>query len=349
MSSNSFLLLYCKKVSGDATAEELLWLEEMQKNDLELKNQYNLLEQYWAHHDHVSNIQVEEALQKVLIQVQLSKSEINYNSKPVAAPPGKKIFLGVITWATGLAAVLLVVLFIKQNQSAHTIMADNHRLEKKQNSKGTKSIIELADGSKIWLNADSKIEYPSAFEGTTREVSLNGEAYFEVAKNPEKPFIIHLANGTVRVLGTSFNIKAYDNKSNVETSVLTGKVAFIPAYKNSKKIRDTIFILPDNKLSYIPKTGLIAVQHTKAKDDKAWTEGKLIFKAMRLEDIAIDLERNFGKKVFFKEDALKEYILTGTFSNNTLEEIMFYLSKTKGFVYKINDNEMIIASSAQSL
>jgi len=349
MSSNSFLLLYCKKVSGDATAEELLWLEEMQKNDLELKNQYNLLEQYWAHHDHVSNIQVEEALQKVLIQVQLSKSEINYIQNQVAAPPGKKIFLKVITWATGLAAVLLVVLFIKQNQSGHTIMADNHRLEKKQNSKGTKSIIELADGSKIWLNADSKIEYPSAFEGTTREVCLNGEAYFEVAKNPEKPFIIHLANGTVRVLGTSFNIKAYDNKSNVETSVLTGKVAFIPAYKNSKKIRDTIFILPDNKLSYIPKTGLIAVQHTKAKDDKAWTEGKLIFKAMRLEDIAIDLERNFGKKVFFKEDVLKEYILTGTFSNNTLEEIMFYLSKTKGFVYKINDNEMIIASSAQSL
>ena len=111
----------------------------------------------------------------------------------------------------------------------------------KQNAKGVKSTIELADGSKIWLNADSKVQYPALFNGSTREVYLNGEAFFDIAKNPSKPFIIHLSNGTVRVLGTSFNIKAYDNEPVVETSVATGKVAFIPKLKNNQRA-DTVFL-----------------------------------------------------------------------------------------------------------
>ena len=149
-----------------------------------------------------------------------------------------------------------------------------------------------------------------------------------------------------RVLGTSFNIRAYDNEKIVETSVATGKVAFIPRYENNNKIQDTFFLTPNNKVRYTFNEDKVSVLPTLASDDKAWTEGRMIFKAMRLQDIATELERNFGKKVVFADDDSKEYILTGSFENNTLEEIMYYLSRTKGFFYKISNYELLIASKA---
>jgi ferric-dicitrate binding protein FerR (iron transport regulator) len=93
----------------------------------------------------------------------------------------------------------------------------------------------------------------------------------------------------------------------------------------------------------------VKVEPTAAADDKAWTEGKLIFKALTLEEIAIELERNFGKKVVFVDEAPRSYRLTGAFENNSLDEIMFYLSKTKNFSYSITNNELLIATNNTKL
>jgi ferric-dicitrate binding protein FerR (iron transport regulator) len=222
-------------------------------------------------------------------------------------------------------------------------------LVEKHNARGTKSTITLTDGSKVWLNADSKLQYPEVFSGNLREVYLNGEAFFEVTKNPSRPFIIHLANGTVRVLGTSFNIRAYDNEKTVETSVTTGKVAFIPKYATQTKKQDTIFITPNNKVRYSPEEEFIKLETTVAAEDKDWTEGKLIFKAITLQEIAIELERYFGKKVTFLDETAKTYRLTGSFENNSLEEIMYYLAQTKDFNYKITNSELLISVEKEKL
>jgi ferric-dicitrate binding protein FerR (iron transport regulator) len=256
-----------------------------------------------------------------------------------------------IAAAAAIAIIVTLGIFFLPTSRQQNNTTQLASMEKKQNSKGIKSTIQLADGSKIWLNADSRIEYPEVFEGNTREVYLNGEAFFEVAKNPAKPFIIHLANGTVRVLGTSFNIRAYDNEKTVETSVATGKVAFIPKYKNSAKKADTVFLTPNRKVSYLFTAEKVEVLPTIAVNDKAWTEGKMIFKAMRLQDIATELERNFAKKVVFLDEEAKNYILTGSFENNTLEEVMYYLSlsKSKKIYYKITNNELLIAAEAGEL
>jgi ferric-dicitrate binding protein FerR (iron transport regulator) len=222
-------------------------------------------------------------------------------------------------------------------------------LQEKRNAKGTKSIIQLPDGSKIWLNADSKLRYPEVFKGATREIYLNGEAFFDVAKSPDHPFIIHLANGTVQVLGTSFNVRAYDNESVVETSVATGRIAFIPKYRTSRKKQDTVYLAPDHKASYTFTSEELSTSATSGKEDRAWTEGKLIFRSMTMELIAIELERNFGKKVVFIGNGPKEYVFTGAFENNSLDEIMYYLSRTKNFKYKITNSELLIAAEAGQL
>ncbi len=341
MHNDQFLLLVTKKFAGEASAAELKELDQLLNAHPDYVKQYKVLSQYWEQHENPNQVFVEEALQKTLYRLNLPVIAID--EKPVK----RRIFLmSFIAVAASVAAVLLVGLFFTQQPKQTDVAATIAGLEKKQNSKGTKSIIQLADGSKVWLNADSKIQYPPLFSGNTREVYLNGEAFFEVAKNPKKPFIIHLANGTVRVLGTSFNIRAYDNEQTVQTSVATGRVAFIPKYKASGKKQDTVFLTPNNKAFYIYNTEKIDVVPTNAKDDNAWTEGRMIFKAIRLQDIAVELERNFAIRVVFADSTSKAYVLTGSFQNNTLEEVMYYLSKTKGFYYKLTNNELLIAANA---
>jgi ferric-dicitrate binding protein FerR (iron transport regulator) len=150
----------------------------------------------------------------------------------------------------------------------------------KQNAKGVKSTITLPEGSKIWLNADSKLSYPVAFNDKTREVYLRGEAFFDIRKNPDKPFIIHLANGTIHVLGTSFNVRAYDDEDKIETSVSTGKVAFIP--KSPRQTRpDTVFLTRDKKVSYRFGSGELVTQATRSSVNSSGTSEKRSFSAAR--------------------------------------------------------------------
>ena len=345
MNNSDFFLLVSKKLSGEATESEMKKLELIIFINSEFAQQYKLLQQFWAEECNINQVFVEDGLQKVLYRLKLPfETPVKYME--AETNKGKLRWLKfVLAITASIIAILIIVFFLKPTVSSNkTATSDLSKLEKKQNSKGTKSIIELSDGSKVWLNADSKIQYPTLFAGNTREIYLDGEAFFEVAKNPQKPFIIHLVNGTIQVLGTSFNVRAYNNEKLVETSVATGKVAFIPKYNSDKK-QDTVFITPNNKVQYHFRDEKIAVLPTLVTEDNAWTEGKLIFKAMTLQDITTELERNFGKKAVFLDDEAKEYVLTGSFQNNTLEEIMYYLSlsKSRKIYYKITNNELRIA------
>ncbi|HKZ66661.1 MAG TPA: FecR domain-containing protein [Chitinophagaceae bacterium] len=346
MSNERFLILITKKTAGEATEAELNELQALLQADETLAERYTILHKYLEESSYKSASNKDSVLLRTLSRIKGAPVENDKAGQSIIVPavPGKKSSrIMLLKWWMSAAAVVIIsvsVFVFTQNKSPQKM---GERLVEKQNAKGIKSTIVLTDGSKIWLNADSKIEYPEVFTGNTREVHLNGEAFFEVAKNPAKPFIIHLANGTVRVLGTSFNIRAYDNEKIVETSVATGKVAFIPRYEKSGKKQDTIFLTPDNKVSYSLTKEEIIMQPTASAEDKAWTEGKLIFRAMLFEEIAVELERNFGKQVVFKNEEARNYRLTGSFQNNTLAEILYYLSKTKTFSYTISDEEIVIS------
>jgi ferric-dicitrate binding protein FerR (iron transport regulator) len=340
MTNDNILELMCRSLSGEATPEELKVLETALARDSHLQARYKVMQQFWNEHETASPAAVEEALQKVLGRLQLTQ--------PVPAKNGMVTRL----WKRTLAAAVVIMIMggigywyvTKQNAT----IAQASLLEK-HNARGTKSTIVLPDGSKIWLNADSRIKYPAAFAGQLREVHLSGEAFFDVAKDARKPFIIHLSKGTVKVLGTSFNIRAYENEELIETSVATGRVAFIPTRSAAAQQADTIYITPNNKVRYSLNNDQVKVEPTAAAEDKAWTEGKLIFRALTLEEIAIELERTFGKKVVFVDEEPKQYRLTGTFENNSLEDILFYLSKTKNFNYTITSSELLIATNSTKL
>ena len=346
MTNPRLIELMSRKLAGSASPEELEELQALLAADPSAAERQKILQQFWMRQENGTGASVEENLQKVLANLQLpARRKGKWRRLELAGGEGlgrKRDFLGRVGWWPGMAAAVIVVIvgviFWRQRAVAPiAVLAEKH------NVKGTRSIIQLADGSKIWLNADSKIKYPEVFKGSTRDVYLNGEAFFDVAKNPEVPFIIHLANGTVRVLGTSFNIRAYDNEATVETSVATGRVAFIPKYRSTGKRPDTVYLTPDHKARYLFNREELTTTPTVAQDDKAWTEGRLIFRSQTMEDMAIELERDFGKKVIFLDEESKHFVFTGSFGNNTLEEIMYYLSRTKSFNYKITDSELLIS------
>ncbi|SFE80562.1 FecR family protein [Chitinophaga sp. CF118] len=337
ISEELFTTLAARKLAGEATAEEQQELDAMLQQHAVLRERYLILQQYFTESAYHNTSDTEQALTRTLSRIHASGNDI----------PVKRIrFTAVWKWAGVAAAVLLIAGIGFTYRFTTTVkqeaLADTAQWLNRQNGKATKAIIELADGSKIWLNADSKLTYPEVFNNNIREVYLEGEAFFDVASNPERPFIIHLAKGNVQVLGTSFNIRAYNNEP-IQTSVKTGKVAFIPAYDGSGKKPDTIYITPDEKVIYELKSESIKKEATYAEDDKAWTEGRLVFRNMTLEEISFELERAFGKKVTFMEDAPRHYRLTGNFQNNNLQDIMYYLARSKAFHYDITDSTLVIS------
>lgn len=342
-----YLLLLLRKLSGEAGAAELAELERLLAGNEELRAQSYLLAQYWNQHEDEQQANVEESLQKLLGR--LHEDSAPAPLLPLHAPVPStrhRSWRWIAAACTVGIVVSAVYYYVSSLHPVKKIAALPAIVKEKYNGKGTRSFLTLPDSSRIWLNADSKLSYPAAFTGSSREVTLNGEAFFDVTKDPDKPFIIHLSNGTVRVLGTSFNIRAYDNENRIETSVLTGKVAFIPKYQDKAKKHDTLFLTPERKLRYIYSAEELLIKPSSAEEDKAWTEGRLIFKAETWEDIAQELERNFNKKIIFRDEALKYHRLTGSFQNNSLEEILYYLSKTVDFEYQIGEQEVIISYPA---
>jgi ferric-dicitrate binding protein FerR (iron transport regulator) len=221
------------------------------------------------------------------------------------------------------------------------------------NPKGTRSQIHLADGSTVWLNADSHLSYPKTFAGALREVSLEGEAFFTVTPNPKQPFVVRLKTGSVRVLGTSFNIRAYAGDSTVETSVVTGRVAFIPksvttgqqpqpGRKETILTSDTLFLLPNVRAIQSLNRQAVATQPTVAANQIAWTESKLVFRNTPMGEVAKTLERWYGTPVSLEGESLRQCPLTGTFQNQSLREVMTLIAMTNQFQYELTPTRVTI-------
>jgi ferric-dicitrate binding protein FerR (iron transport regulator) len=347
LNEDPFIALVTKKLAGEASPQELQELEALLQADEQLRERYAVFRQYFAETGQRAGSNAEQALLRTLARIQ-SQPAAGPGAPVVARESNKRLLRRMYAGMSVAAAVVLVLgvtWFLRREQPARQVAlapTDTTQWQNRQNGKATKAILELTDGSKIWLNADSKLTYPEVFAGITREVYLEGEAFFDVANNAEKPFIIHLRKGTIRVLGTSFNIRAYEDEP-VQTSVTTGKVAFIPKYEEgSNKKPDTILITPDIKVTFTHTTGNLVKENTFSEDDKAWTEGRLVFRNATLESISLELERTFGKKVRFMAEAPKQYRLTGSFRQNSLQEIMYYLARSRSFHYQITDSTLLI-------
>lgn len=190
--------------------------------------------------------------------------------------------------------------------------------------------LELADGTLVWLNSDSELRYPVTFNGKQREVRLKGEGYFQVSPNPEKPFRVMAGEMAVKVLGTSFNVNAYQDRGNILTTLVSGKVDIQDISGNSLAVME-----PDRQADF--RNGKVSVKEVDAAKCVTWVNGKFYFDEMALEDIMLQLQRWYDMEVFFTDEKLKSHPFTGVIRRNlTAERTFEIIEKTTRVKFKIN-------------
>ncbi|WP_175628657.1 FecR family protein [Bacteroides acidifaciens] len=202
---------------------------------------------------------------------------------------------------------------------------------------GSKTKLYLPDGTLVWLNAGSKMSYAQDFGINERALNLTGEAYFEVTKNKHIPFKVHTDELDVKVLGTKFNFRNYQDDLEAKVCLLEGKVAL------STQQKETI-LHPDQQALLDKKTGKLLISSTKAAYSAEWTNDRLYFDEALLPDIVKELERSYNIKITIADAALNSVRFYGNFRRReqSIREIMDVLSSTDKMTYTIEGKNIVI-------
>lgn len=199
---------------------------------------------------------------------------------------------------------------------------------------GGKSSLFLPDGTKVLLNAGTTIQYPTQFDLKERMVVLDGEGYFEVAENKQKPFIVRLKGYDVKVLGTIFNVKAYPDMTYSTTSLISGKV-LLTSYNSEGVVREEQVLYPDETARIDKETGTITTFRSNEEFQLAWTKGLYKFKDKPFAEVASELERLYDVTILIEDEVLSQSIYTGSFVlENTIEEVLKPIGQYNKFRYK---------------
>lgn len=244
----------------------------------------------------------------------------------------------------GIAASLIIgilsLIFISRIQDRETL-ATMPELIIKEVPDGRKITTVLPDGTKVKINSRSNLTYPQLFGDVDRRVLLDGEAFFEVEKNPEKPFVISCSGVTVKVLGTSFNVKAYKNDRYQKIAVVSGKVSV------GTSEGEEIVLYPDSMAVIDNRTGSVTTKGFNKKEELGWCEGILYFNKTPFHEVFKKLELWFGVTFYIEKGVSFDVneLYTGEFiRNESLENVLKGIGYTSGFDYKIINKQVHIVN-----
>ncbi len=215
--------------------------------------------------------------------------------------------------------------------------------------RGQKSQIVLADGTKVWLNSDTKIKYPGNFDKTQRDVYLDGEAFFEVSKNEHQPFVVHTSQVNVKVLGTKFNIKAYADESDIETSLFEGKINLV---LNNLSAENPVEkeVEPGQSLVYSKTDHQLVANKFPQDEINGWKNNQLIFKDDTFNNLVRKVERWYDVKVVYNEKLFNDRRLTvELYEGERLERLMDIISLTLSVDYKYEKGEIILTPKSKNM
>ena len=359
-------LLVSLKLAGEATREELVELAELLQQRPEMGLRMEMLNSLWQGAP-TDQGRKGDALNRHLQRLSnhLSAPTLNYETavsgEDVSSTVEKRSRWGrrLLWTVTGMAAAAMIVFFVLQTdkQKTEPVQVAENTISTKP---GSKSKIQLPDGSQVWLNADSRMTYNESFRGPFREVSIIGEAYFDIAKDKDHPFIIHANSIDVKVLGTSLNIRSYTNEKSTEAVLIHGSIEVTLRSSPDKKI----ILQPNEKL--VVQNGRAAIikgtpsvqkvvdepvmtlgkAHFRQKDSTAmdvlWVKNKLAFDQETLEEVTRKIERWYAVKVTITDERLKNTAYSAVFEDESLRQVMEALRITGNFRYSINKKEVII-------
>src|SRR3989337_844501 len=300
--------LLLKSLSGTISSEEremlMAWINQSEENK-KLADDLTILWKYSKKDTLQENFQTKEEWEK--LEAGIQKAEM---------PRGKEITLKQhVPWLKIAASVTLLTicsgLFYVLFFSQETILKESHD-----------SIVEvvLPDGSEVWLNRNSRLTYQGDFNKENRLVKLEGEAFFDVRKNPQKPFVIQTGKAQVEVLGTSFNVESYAGSGETEIFVVTGLVSF-SNLSDSKAIT-----IKPGEVGVLKNENLSLISQGQQLNALAWKENRLIFKKTILSEVAAVLEEHFNVDSEVRNKNALGCRFTGSFEKPSLSEIIEALS-----------------------
>lgn len=369
--TNEFLVedkiwtLLARQLAGEASPEESEELQQLLARDPGMAKIAQEIKEGW---DKASTYETHKALSsfsKIDLQIQnkAGKSIKKPDVPVIAVHSGIRKFRVAIAVAASI--IILAGLWFIFKTSPETNTTDRPIVALHEIFTLPKSIREasLPDGSVIHLNEGSKIAYSDAFNTHIREVWLTGEAFFDVAKNKDKPFIIHAGKVNIKVTGTSFNVRSYQDEQQVETSLIHGSIEVTTDDEPGKKY----MLVPNQKLT-IPLSGKNASDQTAALPvpvtkeirysilkpvtnihsadsliaELSWMEGKLAFNEIPFNELAIRLGKRFNVEFVFEDSSKENLSFTGVFYKQDLRQVLERLAIAESFRYRIKDSIVYI-------
>ena len=373
-SSEQIWILMARKLSGEASPEELSELDRLVRLDPHINYSKEILHDLWQNNP-IPDSQYAENRYKELVQQMksmgidegkfaLDDHYINQEQEKKKGG-GKKWLIALCSFVT-LALITGGIFFYTNKKAPSKELAEVHSKNEINTKNGSKTNLVLPDGTKVWLNSSSQLTYEKSYGNKLREVNLVGEAYFDVVKNAEKPFLIHTTKMDIKVLGTAFNVKCYPGEKTTETSLIRGSIEV-----TLKDRQEKIMLKPNEKLiinnqevpivkniqqtsirPLLPKTTeekpIISLSHLtfypadNTLIETAWVQNRLIFSSETFEDVVLKMERWYSVNIEFADGALKKASLTGSFEKETVTEALNALQLTTRFFFTIKNNNIII-------
>ena len=366
MIEERFIELLTKKLADEIDEIELQELSFIVDNDEESRDQYIFFTQYWIHdeeHHSDSTLMFQQIKSKIGFSEEINTTEETDNDTMDDQYRLKSIsFLWRI-----IAAVLIAGICFGMYYCYHRIPAtqDIAALLATKTPSRSKLVITLSDGSKVELNSETVLKYPAEFTGPTREVYLSGEAFFNVTKDHKHPFIVHTGKMSIKVLGTAFNVKSYDNDIQSETTLIRGAIEVTLADRPSDRIilkphdklilKSNIFkkitysahkLIAANADSVNTNYALTNLTYLKSNDttivETSWVNNKLVFKDESFDVLANQMERWYGVKVKFENSDAKNYRFTGVFEKESVIQAFNALELIEPFNYKYKNETIYI-------
>ncbi|GGI25836.1 FecR family protein [Pedobacter mendelii] len=344
--------LISKKLSGEATADEQRQLARLLEEDPTSKYQFDILEKTWIKNGGAEKEDVEVRWKKFEQKLLLAESASLI--KPQEKRPIKKKYRHFL-YGSLYAAALLVVASAYMYISG--LNEDGNRINVIVAPMGAMSKIQLSDGTRVFLNSGSKITYKKSFGANKREVFLTGEAFFEVTKDARHPFLVTTPFVRIKVLGTTFNVRAYPNDKITETTLLSGRID-LTVLKNPEKefiVRPMEKVLVKNENTKEPNANsatddidLISLRkihpvvNQKYPVEVQWTENILAFDEENLVDLIKRMERRYNIGISIESITLREKKFTGQFKTETIEQALSELQSASYFHYKIIKNHITL-------
>lgn len=337
MAEEQFTELLAKRLSGEISADELLVFNKLIASNPAFQKEYEAIKSYWAEDDEPYG-NVVNIFEDIKRRTGISETDNVIELHEPQQRNGWRI--RIVAAAAVLILVSVAFYFSKFNHNSGS--APQLALNELKTGVGAIKHVKLPDGTSVTLNAVSDLKYPATFSGKTREVYLNGEGFFDVAKDHSHPFIVHTNRSDIQVLGTAFDIKCYDNDSLFEATLFRGSIQ--ASIKNTTN--DKVLLKPSDKL-VIADNGYYLTKGTHLDSDTtnietAWMQNKLIFKNQPFALLANSLSRKYGMNIIFKNNNLKTVKLTGEYDQENVNQVLLSLKLVAKFNYKIADNSIYI-------